>query len=314
MWLEQRCLEWPQDRSGEKEICFWLEHSWAGWGRSQWTDHSLHTEIWGPDTKPAGMAEVFLFWKQEGRECMRPHPTFNAMLAGMICRNNSYQHGVSKRQDTGLAFGILLSSAGFACLRVRRRKHASFRNRSEAQTRHCVLGIGSIWTQFLMKWEGNHQGKRREERQARFSPELGLLASSWPCDRMGLSVCTRCCDYNIARCQGLCTPGPEHGWVHSQRKVANGSRAISCWNTQHRPPKDQAALGSHLTLAKRGEYGLRMVINHIKLCVPGTSVCDRLFLIYPLVSQTGITVKLNSHKGNSISKKRTLQRFCFNDK
>lgn len=88
------------------------------------------------------------------------------------------------------------------------------------------------------------------------------------------------------------TDGPEHGWVHSQRKVANGSRAVSCWNTQHRPPKGQAALGSHLTLAKRGEYGLRMVIKHIKLCLPGTSVCDLLLLIYPLVSQTRITVKL----------------------
>lgn len=90
------------------------------------------------------MAEVLLFWKQEGKECMRPCPTFNTMLAGMICRKNSYQHGVSKRQDTGLAFGILLSSAGLACLRVRRRKHASFRNKSEAQTRDCVLGIGSV--------------------------------------------------------------------------------------------------------------------------------------------------------------------------
>lgn len=75
---------------------------------------------------------------------MRPRPTFNTMLAGMICRSNSYQHRVSKRQDTGLAFGILLSSAGFACLRVRRRKHASFTNGSEAQTRHCVSGTGSI--------------------------------------------------------------------------------------------------------------------------------------------------------------------------
>lgn len=103
----------------------------------------LHRNM-GTRHRASRMAEVLLFWKQEGKECMRPHPTFNTMLAGMICRKNLYQRGVSKRQDTGLAFGILLSSAGLACLRVRRRKHASFRNKSEAQTRDCVLGIGSV--------------------------------------------------------------------------------------------------------------------------------------------------------------------------